>query len=76
MAAPEYVPESPTDKVRLPWESPAYVPEAWTLDRPAEVAGTGQPAGPRLGYQGPDQGYALTLVESFRGRLRWTDGDA
>ena len=27
-------------------------------DRPAEIAGR-QPAGPRLGYQGPDQGYVL-----------------
>ena len=30
-------------------------------DRPGELVGR-QPRGPRLGYQGPDQGYALALA--------------
>jgi hypothetical protein len=70
MAAPEYVPVSPTQKVRLPWESPDHVPTAWTLDRPAEVASGRQPVGPRLGYPGPDIGYALTLLPVIRAELR------
>jgi len=31
------------------------------VPRPAEVQGR-QPTGARLGFQGPDQGYALTLA--------------
>jgi hypothetical protein len=69
MAAPEYVPEPPAERVRVPWESPPRIPDSWVLDRPAEVAVARQPAGPRLGYQGPDQGYALRLVDSFQGRI-------
>ena len=43
-------------------------------DRPAELA-DGQPAGPGLGYQGPDQGYALRLVRQFDGQLVLTNGE-
>ena len=76
VAAPEYVPTSPTDRPRLPWESPDHVPAAWTLlDRPAELANERQPKGPRLGYQGPDQGYALELADRFLGRLQLTPGE-
>jgi hypothetical protein len=70
MAAPDYVPVPPTQKVRLPWESPDHVPSPWTLDRPDEVATGRQPVGPRLGYPGPDIGYALTLVPLIRPELR------
>lgn len=74
MAAPDYVPVSPTERPRLPWESPPHVPEAWTLDRPAEVAEGRQPKGPRLGYPGPDIGYTLTLAELLRPKIRVTPG--
>lgn len=37
-------------------------------DRPGEISGP-QPTGTRLGTQGPDQGYALTLVKLFDDRL-------
>ena len=67
MAAPKVAPVSPTDVVRT-YESPEHVPEGWTPDRPAEIEGR-QPAGARLGYQGPDQGYVLSLAERFRDRL-------
>ena len=40
------------------YSSPDVVPDAWTPDRPGVVDGP-QPSGPRLGTQGPDQGYAL-----------------
>jgi hypothetical protein len=69
MAAPEYVPVPVTGKPRLPWESPNHVPAAWTLDRPAEVAQGRQPTGPRLGYPGPDIGYALTLAALIRSEV-------
>jgi hypothetical protein len=67
MAAPKFAPVPPAESVRL-YESPEYVPEPWKPDRPAEIEGR-QPAGMRLGYQGPDQGYALTLAERFRDKI-------
>lgn len=44
-------------------------------DRPGEVVGSEVPAGPGLGYQGPDQGYALKLAERFAGRLVLVPGE-
>ena len=38
-------------------------------DRPGEVVGGESPAGPGMGHQGPGQGYALKLAQSFAGRL-------
>lgn len=67
MGAPEFVPVPPAIRA-LAYESPDYVPSPWRAARPAELAGR-QPAGRRLGYQGPDQGYALTIAERFRDRL-------
>jgi len=72
MAAPKYAPVPPSESVRA-YESPEYVPEAWKPDRPAEIEGR-QPEGMRLGYQGPDQGYAFTLGERFRNRIQAGDG--
>ncbi len=44
-------------------------------DRPGEVVGSDAPAGPGLGYQGPDQGYALKLAERFAGQLVLAPGE-
>jgi len=68
MAAPKFAPVSPTDVVRT-YESPEYVPTPWEPDRPAEIVGR-QPVGERLGYQGPDQGYVLTLAERIRPKVK------
>jgi hypothetical protein len=73
MAAPEYVPHSPTDRPRV-YESPPWDGEAWLADRPGELAGR-QPLGPRLGYPGPDQGFAIKLANSFDDRLVLTPGE-
>jgi hypothetical protein len=43
-------------------------------DRPTDIAGR-QPVGPRLGYQGPDQGYALTLAAHIRDELQVQAGE-
>ncbi len=56
------------------YTSPDHVPEGWKPDRPADLTGR-QPEGPRLGYQGPDQGYGLVLAERFRGRLHLQPGE-
>lgn len=73
MAAPRFAPRSPIDDARG-YSSPDHVPGPWMSDRPADIAG-GQPVGTRLGYQGPDQGYAITLAEGLRPQLRLATGE-
>lgn len=63
MAAPDYVPTDPTDKVRR-YSSPPPRKRSWVADRPGDLV-AGQPGGTRLGTQGPDQGYAYKLVNHF-----------
>jgi hypothetical protein len=67
MAAPEYVPQPKDDHPRV-YESPPWRAEPWFADRPGDLRGP-QPHGPRLGYPGPDQGFALLLARRFEGRL-------
>lgn len=67
MAAPRYAPSPVIDEVRT-YASPDVVPSPWSPDRPADLD-AGQPSGERLGHQGPDQGYGLTLARRFRDRL-------
>jgi len=47
------------------YESPDHVPEEWRPDRPGDLTGR-QPSARGLGYQGPDQGYALKLANRLR----------
>ena len=44
-------------------------------DRPGEVVGGESTAGPGMGHQGPDQGYALKLAQRFAGRLVLAAGE-
>jgi hypothetical protein len=73
MAAPRFAPVSPTESARA-YESPQFVPAGWTPGRPGEIEGR-QPVGERLGYQGPDQGYIITLAKRAEGRVRVTAGE-
>ena len=73
MAAPEYVPRPKSEQVRT-YASPPRRAEPWTADRPGEVA-EGQPVGPRLGHQGPDQGFAIKLARRFEDRLVLAEGE-
>ena len=73
MAAPEYVPVDKTRLVRA-YESPPRRPDPWLADRPGELPG-GQPRGDRLGNQGPDQGYVLSLARRFEGKLTLRPGE-
>jgi hypothetical protein len=73
MAAPKFTPSYAIGEVRS-YRSPDYVPDAWSPDRPGEVQGR-QPIGPRLGYQGPDQGYALRLADRLRPQLVLSDNE-
>lgn len=74
MAAPEHVPVDRTQLVRA-YESPPRRPESWLSNRPAEVVQAGQPRGDRLGHQGPDQGYMLSLARRFQGKLTLAPGE-
>ena len=73
VAAPRFAPVSPVDLVRS-YESPDSVPSAWSSDRPGEVVGR-QAGGDLRGYQGPDQGYVLTLAERYRPQLQIAPGE-
>lgn len=73
MAAPEYVPTSPTTRGRV-YESPPWRDDEWFADRPADLTGR-QPIGPRLGYPGPDQGYVFHLARRFEDRVVLADGE-
>ena len=55
--------------------SPPRRDDPWMANRPGEVVGGEPPAGPGLGNQGPDQGYALKLAERFEGQLVLTLGE-
>jgi PAS domain-containing protein len=74
MAAPKFTPVDPIDTARG-YASPDHVPQRWTNDRPGDLRG-GQPRGPLLGYQGPDQGYALALARRLREELHLQQGEA
>lgn len=74
MAAPKFAPVGPIDTVRS-YGSPDFVPEPWAAERPAEIEGR-QPAGQFLGYQGPDQGYVLTLAKALRPRVQCSPSES
>jgi hypothetical protein len=73
VAAPEFVPVKPMEDVRA-YSSPPRRPEPWKADRPGDLT-AGQPRGAGFGSQGPDQGYALLLVERFRSKLYLNDDE-
>jgi hypothetical protein len=73
MAAPKFTPVSPVDDARG-YESPDHIPTGWTNNRPGDLRGR-QPQGALLGYQGPDQGYALALAGRLRDDLHLQKGD-
>jgi len=73
MAAPKFSPSPVVDTTRR-YESPPVVPDPWFTDRPSDIIG-GQPTGAQLGYQGPDQGYALKLAKGFTDRLQLLPGE-
>ena len=74
MAAPKFSPVAPIDTARG-YASPDHVPDRWTNDRPADIAGR-QPVGERLGFQGPDQGYGLKLASGLRPSVIVQEGES
>lgn len=66
MAAPKSAPAGA--RATRYYTSPDVVPEPWSPDRPGIVEGL-QPSGPRLGAQGPDQGFALTIARRLAPRI-------
>jgi hypothetical protein len=70
MAAPRFAPVSDDPS----YTSPPVVPAPWSPDRPGAIEGL-QPAGPRLGAQGPDQGYGLALASRLAPTLHLQSGE-
>lgn len=73
MAAPEFVPSAPTTKRH--YSSPPQRAGAGSAPRPGETFGSTPADGRRLGAQGPDQGYALTLTKVFDTKLILQDDE-
>jgi hypothetical protein len=73
MAAPQFSPTPAVDTSRS-YTSPPTVPGGWSSTRKADIAGF-QPAGEQLGYQGPDQGFALKIAAGFVPRLQLRAGE-
>lgn len=73
MASPRFAPVPATEQPRY-YNSPDFVAKGWTPGRPGEIDGR-QPAGERLGYQGPDQGYVITLANRAKSKVRVTAGE-
>ena len=73
MSAPRFAPVPPVETVRS-YESPDFSPAGWSPGRPGEIEGR-QPTGEHLGYQGPDQGYIITLAKRAESRIRVAAGE-
>lgn len=73
MAAPKFTPTNAIGDVTS-YQSPDVVPDSWTADRPGDLTGR-QPQGSQLGFQGPDQGYALVLARRLRSLLVLSDAE-
>jgi len=73
MSAPRFAPVPTSEPVRA-YRSPEHIPEGWIPGRPGEIEGR-QPTGERLGFQGPDQGYIITLAERARTRVKVQPGE-
>lgn len=65
MAAPKFAPtDAPGPYDDRYYASPHVVPAPWHPDRPGSIEAL-QPHGPRLGAQGPDQGFALRIAKQL-----------
>lgn len=73
MAAPEFVPSASTGPKH--YTSPPQRAGAGSAARPGETFGAPVQSGGRLGAQGPDQGFALTLTKVFKNKLELTPGE-
>ena len=73
MAAPEFVPTSPTAPKH--YTSPPARAGAGSAVRPGETFGAQPSGGGRLGSQGPDQGFVWKLVTVFEDKLQLEDGE-
>lgn len=73
MAQPDYVPVTPTDRVRQTERIPPS--RRWTASRPGELPGLLAPRGESFGSPGPDQGYGLVLARRLADRLRLQPGE-
>jgi hypothetical protein len=71
---PDYVPISPTDRVRPSDRLPA--PRPWAPDRPADLLRQEPPEGRSFGSTGPDLGYGLKLAHRVAERIEVPAGES
>ncbi|MGO9557982.1 MAG: hypothetical protein ACLPQS_09820 [Acidimicrobiales bacterium] len=74
MTQPKFAPILPNDEVRDLYRLAA--PAAWVADRPADFRadpGAAHKAG--RGSAGPDQGYAMLLLERYADRIEVSEGE-
>jgi hypothetical protein len=72
---PEFVPLVP-GRTEKAYESPPWRADGWLAERPGDLVDEGrQPQGGDLGFQGPDQGYALKLANGQRDKLQLAAGE-
>lgn len=74
MAAPEYVPSETIGSVRT-YRSPDHTPDGWSPSRESDIAAE-HPMGGEFGFQGPDQGYALTIAERMAPQMQTLAGES
>ncbi len=72
MAAPKSAPAGVRQSQY--YRSPDVVPDAWSPERPGVVEGL-QPTGARMGAQGPDQGFALTIAKRLAPQIKLQSGE-
>jgi hypothetical protein len=66
VSAPKFVPTKPIPVTPNAYESPPRRFDGWTATRPGDG---GERQGAQLGSQGPDQGYAYTLVATVEDKV-------
>ena len=66
MAAPKFAPVLADRRRPRGTSRPTIVPGSWMPDRPGRDRAASSPSGDRLGYQGPDQGFAIKIANTFR----------
>ena len=73
MSAPRFAPTPSIDESRS-YQSPPAVARPWVNSRPGAFGGF-QPVGEQLGFQGPDQGFALKIAHEMVPSLHLQAGE-
>ena len=73
MSSPRFAPTPSIDESRS-YQSPPAIARPWVNSRPGSFGGF-QPVGEQLGFQGPDQGFALKIAHEMVPSLHLQAGE-